>query len=506
MENLNTPKTPKNLISNEDLRRLAAQLEPAELLELAARGDDNPIATLVRNAYLQALQDSKPQPDTKDQPDIPPLPEEAMLDLSIGKGASSWVDSYVEYAYKVSPMTPHLFHQSAGLFLGSMAIARRLVLPMAFGDVYPNLFVLWLATTTRFRKSTALKVARDLARDTFPFLQAAHDTTAEAFLADLAGQQPINLENLSELDRHNWEMERNYCAQRGWILDELSGLMAGTGRDYNAGLLESLLRFYDCDPLSTRSTIGRGRSVVRDAYLCLLGASTPAAMARHFNSPVMWANGWWPRFAILTPDQLPDWVEPIAQERPSALHEELLRLFHRLPSDHKWPAAPQSIRVGIEQDALDAWQKYNKAISYTLDTKDLHENLRGVYGRLPTQVLKIAIILAAFQWEDQPAPVICLSHLARAIEIAETWRASAHRAIGAATENEVNQLFDRILYQIAKREPVGATVRDIYKCMKDKRPVDVEAAVQEMVNLGMLEALSQSSVGRHTTRYRQVRE
>ena len=222
-----------------------------------------------------------------------------------------------------------------------MAIARRLMLPMAFANIYPNLFILWLAPTTLYRKSTALTIAREIASEVFPFLLAAQDTTPEAFLSDLAGVQPVNYSDFSDKDKANWVMERNFSAQKGWVLDEASGLLANAGKDYNAGLMESLLRFYDCDPSFTRATKNQGRIIVNNAYLSLLGASTPSCMAGHFNHQRLWDNGWWPRFAILTPEGRPPYQEANGMRRPDDLTNRLQKLITRLPNSTKFPEPPQ---------------------------------------------------------------------------------------------------------------------------------------------------------------------
>lgn len=149
------------------------------------------------------------------------------------------------------------------------------------------------------------------------------------------------LDALSEQDRAAWTARRAYAAQRGMILDEMSGLMAGAGKDYNAGLVESLLRFYDCDPRYERSTRAQGQVIVRNSSLCLLGASTPAAMFPHIRSERLWAMGWWPRFAILTPEeQRPAWQEPRDVGEPAELCEWLQELDKCLPAA-TWPNAAE---------------------------------------------------------------------------------------------------------------------------------------------------------------------
>src|SRR5207248_724248 len=89
---------------------------------------------------------------------VPALPDYALMDPGLLHDACPWLDAYVSYGESVSPMTPPSFHESAGLWLVSTVIARRLMLPMAFAQVYPNLFVAWLARTTVWRKTTALDV------------------------------------------------------------------------------------------------------------------------------------------------------------------------------------------------------------------------------------------------------------------------------------------------------------------------------------------------------------
>lgn len=453
-----------------------------------------------------------PPPDLTAVTGCPALPDAARLDPDMGKGAGAWLDRYMTHARAVSPMSPALFHESAGLWLGSVAIARRLKIPMPYGDVYPNLFVLWLATTTLWRKTTGLEVARGLAREAFPHLLAPQDTTPEGFLSDLSGREPANLAALPDDLKELWRQERNYAAQRGLVLDELSGLMAGAGKDYNAGLLEAFLRFFDCDPMYARSTRSLGRVIVRNSYLALLGASTPAAMALHVTSDRLWANGWWARFAMLTPEETrPSWEKPASEDPQAveALKHGLRAIYDSLPAAI-WPDPPAARGVILGNGVMAAFDAYNKALSYDLLTADLDYRLHGAYGRLPTQALKVAMILAAMDWRgvDGNAPVISLAHFARAMTIAEGWRASAHRALLQATESEFSRIQQRILRQCGRYDPDGATLREIYRHMQDKKPAEIQDVVSQLLAVGMLEESTVKAGpqgGRPSTRYKLVR-
>lgn len=527
-----TNQTQTTVLANYHLARLRAGASDADLSTIQAVYPTAPLddpealaGWLVDHPQVaQAVTKTDPtgpppgsplNPSSADWPVAPSLPAEAQLDPDLGTGAGSWLYWYVDCAEAISPMTPTSFHLSAGLWLASVAITRRLVLPLHFGDVYPNLFIAWIAPTTLYRKTTALDVARGIAWRAFPFLLAAQDTTPEAFLSDLAGRDPPYLDKLTERDREEWRASRNYAAQKGWVLDEMSGLLASAGRDYNVGLVETLLRLYDCDPHYTRSTRGQGRVTVRNSYLAMLGASTPAAMALHLNAGRLWGMGFWPRFAILTPNDPPDWLPAREHNEPSQLLGGLRQLYERLPAA-TWPDPPEALTVGLSEEVYTAWGRYNKALSHDLLLDgDIDPRLHGTYGRLPVQALKVATILAALDWSEPPsgakgkAPTIELPHLARAVTICEEWRASVHRVLALATANEFDALRLRILRQIGRHSANGATLRDLYKAMRDKRPAEIEEALAQMTELGEIEAVDikpGKKGGRPTKRYRFVIE
>lgn len=459
------------------------------------RGVANP---LKRAIALTDWSGPAPQKDAAEPigaPAVPTLPDLG-LDLSIGEGAGGFVDRYVGYAGRIAPMTPRVFHISSALFLGSVAIARRVVLNMAFGPVYPNLVILWVAPTTLWHKSTGLGAVARVARRAMPHLLAPQDATPEALLADMAGREPVNLTSLSDAAQAAWRRERDFAAQRGWLLDEASGLLASAGKDYGAGTIEMLLRFMDCEEEYTRSTRGQGRVAVRGAYLSFLGASTPRAMAQHLVSERLWANGFWPRHAILVPDtDRPEYRVASETREPDDLVAEVKTLHEALPSA-SWPDPPRPTSVQLAPRVHDAWQEYAKFMQYDLLTPDLDSRLWGLYGRLPTQVLKVAILLAAFDWQGTGTLTVGLPHLARAISIVEDWRASAHRVLIATATSDFDAASQRVLRICGKHGSLGATLRDLHQAMRDKTPANIEDVLRQLLRTGdLVEAPSDAIKG-----------
>jgi Protein of unknown function (DUF3987) len=424
-----------------------------------------------------------------------------------GTVAGAWIDIYTSYADGIAPMTPTIFHESAALVLGSIAIARRLKVAMPHGDIFANLYVAWIAGSTLWHKSTALAIARRLAQDLFPHLLASHDTTPEALLSDLAGREPTGAENMTEEERAQWAMERHFAAQRGLILDEFSGLLVGAGKDYNGGLIEDLLLFYDNEPLHTRSTRIQGRLTIRNSSLSLLGASTPAALAPHLSQERLWGMGWFPRFALLSPDiERPPWRRAVHAEPPPELFRGLRDLYQRLPLP-TWPEPPQARTVSLGRGVHADLERYSKAVSYDLIRPGLDHRLWATYGRLPTQALKIAIILAALDWKDDTAvPRIERHHMARAFVITEQWRASAHRVVATAAQSTRDQLAARVLGAIPDAGN-GPSARDLSRSVGVGRD-DLLQALKLLEQSGEVVRLKQPSGhkgGRPTERFLRAR-
>lgn len=423
----------------------------------------------------------------KDENVVPALPEFVEFNPAIGRGAGSWIDKYVKAALSISPMTPILFHTSTALFLASVIIARRLYVNMNYGKVYPNLYILWIAPTTLFRKTTALNIGLNILVRHFPFLLAPQESTPEALLSDFAGKEPTNYKEMTAGEQDDWKQFRRYAAQHCLVLDEFSMLMAGMGKDYNAGLMEALLNFHDCSDSYTRSTRVQGIIRVNNSYLSILGVSTPGAMLRFLRDEKLWSNGFFPRFALLAPEtERPEWRQPNGKPMPKAVLQQLVTLFNKLPTP-EWPKPPESIEVKIEVDAFKLWKDYNQAVSYEILKSSLDESLYGIYGRLPNQAIKIATILAALDWDKGDAPVITLLHMVRGIEIAESWRASAHRVIALSNQSFYQCNRQRILELIVEKGSNGITLRDLSKAMRKVTPNEIKNILDQMISVREIE-------------------
>jgi hypothetical protein len=166
---------------------------------------------------------------------------------------------------------------------------------------------------------------------------------------------------------------------------------------------------------------------------------------------------------------------------------------------------PKPLSVGLADGVMDTWEEYNKIMTYDL-LFSLDPKLHAAYGRFPTHVLKIAIILAALDWEHGNAPVIEMPHLARAIRIVETWRESVHRAISYTEPSGVEQLWTRIMKTIStKNNGTGVSLRDIVNNMRDVKTRDIQECLKGMLASGDIVYVPKplgTRVGRQTMVYK----
>lgn len=416
---------------------------------------------------------------------VPPLPKAARLSPNLAAGAGAWLDAYTGYAKLVSPLTPDLFHEAGGLWLVSLAIARRLVLRLAHKDLYPNIAVLQIAPTTLYAKSTGLGVPRFLAGQVMRYLLLPGEMTPEAMIDEMAGKQPMSLEGL---DITEWQKGQAYAGQRGICLDEASSLFVGMSKDYNIGMGEALLRLYDCDEYISRQTRGTGRATVRNAYFTFLGATTPWHLKKA-DIDSLWYTGLFPRFLLLTPEGIPMFSRPTRErtEMPTAIKERIRKLIENDLPQAKYmdPATPISVAMG--EGVFEAFSSYLQATMHTMlvPPSPVDRRLWGVYGRLAEQALKAAMMLAALDWDGQTVPVVAMRHWTRAQGFVERCRTSAHRLPGMLAESSQNEEENKVLMWLDGSEDEWNTARDVYRALNMK-PARVKTILLDLMEAGLV--------------------
>jgi hypothetical protein len=137
-----------------------------------------------------------------------------------------------DYLRAVTPLTdaPVEFHLVSGLCALAAAVGNRLWTVSWGQSVYPHLWVVLVAPSSFWRKSTSINQAEALLREASPTSVYPSDFSREKFLRILA-EQPGGV----------------------LTLKEFGGFLATLGRDYMGGMKENLTELYDGPDVFTRA-------------------------------------------------------------------------------------------------------------------------------------------------------------------------------------------------------------------------------------------------------------
>lgn len=463
-----------------------------------------------------------PKSETKDNGElyIPPLPINAQLSdelIESARNVGRFHRDCADWLKQKSPMTPNIFLDSAPLWAAGLAIARRCVLRLSFDDIHPNLYFLWIAPTTYYHKSTGLKAITKLVRSTLQHLLLPETTTPEMLMAKLAGQKPTNYEQLLPTEKKLEESGIRFAGQRAMSIDEASKILIP--KKYMEGHAETLMQLFDAPDRMERELRGDGKLIIYNPALSLIGATTPAMLARYLTD-AEWESGLMARILALTPVEkdVPYVVSdpsPELNQKMEALKSRLLRIHNAFPEPPDLealysadePAQRPVIEALLAPEVMSRFNAYSEAMHELTDPRcGLDERLRGNYGRFPVMTMKIALILTVMDWVEDGAkdsPRISLAHWAKAQLLVEVYRTSAHRLLAELNVSQDVKNEQKILDFIARvQKDQPPTKREIHRGTGIKNRKEAYAAVDALVDSGTIEAVDRNnSRGRNATAY-----
>lgn len=411
---------------------------------------------------------------------MPSLPRDACLDAGMAHGAAPWLEDYIQHSKKWSPSAAQSFHQAIGLWILSTVAARRVCVHLG-SEKFPTLCLALIAPSTLYAKTTTAKIGRTAVhRSGCACLLAPHRSTPQALVQFMGGPVPADYGDVDDLKRIEYDRRLAFAGQCGWYYEEWGGMLHQmTRRDSPVAEFHALLKMLDdSDESYSSNTIMRGLEKVDRPYLSLLASATPADLCQFMKpSSPWWHDGFWPRFAFITP--LPNECPIITPlQRGLAFHDDrhAAKLITDLYEWHNWLGIPsvevkerdgakgknarwQVNRTSMEPHILsiddavhEAMHNYRHALLTMHMNKEIHEDLGSCYGRLHEKALRIAMLLASFSRQS----IITLAHWTYAQHITEDWRLMLHHVIAMAeqaqpqTKEEI--LEDKITNLLAQYE------------------------------------------------------
>lgn len=265
---------------------------------------------------------------------------------------------YREWAETFTDAPPQ-FHHYAALWAVSTIVGRNVYIRLGDYTVSPNLWMVLVAPSSFYRKSTAIGISARMVREVNPRLIMPNEWTQEAFLAMLQKQPHAAL-----------------------VAYEFKSLLSMMARTYNIGAMPLLTELYDCPDLFLRRK-GVEKEIefrIEKPCLSILGASTMEWLTSCIESGDI-SGGFLSRFVFVSADSKPKdmpFPPPADMEKRQALVASLAGMCAAQGEAHYTEAAKAHYTAWYERFCKQADR--------------VSEHLRAFYPRLTIYAHKFAML------------------------------------------------------------------------------------------------------------------
>lgn len=286
--------------------------------------------------------------------------------LWIAGTEDSWLRNYVEYARAITD-APLAFHVAGGLAAMAGALGSSVWWRGGGGrEQWPNLFLLLLAPSGIFRKSTSVDIPMNLLQKASPGSLLDREFTPERFIRNLADHPTSVLKE-----------------------SEFASLLERMKSNYMQGMKQRLTDLFDCQDSYDRVLQGMGGkgekiSIVRPA-LTILAASTLDWLVESLTETDM-RSGFMPRFLFFAPTvKEPEPAGGYLATHDRALENYLIKALAQMAHLSRRQATFSASRRLIVE-----WTTENSALA---DAGQAADELMGLYSRLGHHLAKLCTLL-----------------------------------------------------------------------------------------------------------------
>lgn len=374
------------------------------------------------------------------------LPREAVIPDSEAKEGCNWLDTYIAFSKRASPLGYDQYHQSVGIWLLSVINARRSLLRLSVKEVYGNLFTILVGRSSVYSKSETMQVALQVLRHTGFGRVVLDSITPEALINALANQKvPKMYHKMNDTARAKFQEDAGWARAKALVYDEFGGQLESMVSPMSAGSesWRDLFRRIENPSKSIKKrTLSRGEEIVDHHYVSVLANITTKEIAKIASrGHTIWGDGSLARFGFSVALGVRDickediFNEPI--DIPDSLCFPLNRMHERLGKpvttikdiydtdgyvvDYSMDIQYPVTQCSISKEAYHAYQSYEVALR-NLAIHHCAEDFAPNYTRLPHRALKMALLFASLGNDCK----IEMPHWAKAQEIAEQERQALH--------------------------------------------------------------------------------
>jgi len=274
----------------------------------------------------------------------------------------SWLDAYL--AYTAESESPEEYHLWTGISVIAGALKRQVFFDMGYFLLYPNMYVVLVGPPGRCKKSTAMRMGRDILKGIPDQKFTADSTTREKLIINLS---QAHKDGMSAMTAHS---------------TEFATMLTSSGMD----MVVFLTDIFDCPPAWEHDTKSGGKNTIKGPFLNLLGATTPDWISRAMPLDTI-GVGLTSRIIFVHQDT-PREADPIPKLTPAQkalvplLSADLMAIGH-LSGEFK-------LSEGADMH-YRTW--YKSRLNNPNPTGD--PRLSGYFERKPMHLLKLSMIVAA---------------------------------------------------------------------------------------------------------------
>lgn len=325
----------------------------------------------------------------------------------------SWLDGYL--AYTAESESPEEYHLWVGISAIAGALRRRTFFDMGYFLLYPNMYVVLVGPAGRCKKSTAMRVGRQML-GAVPGLEFTTDSVTRERL----------IQDLTQAYKDGQSAMTAYSS-------EFASLLTSSGMD----MVVFLTDIFDSPMEWSHKTKAGGTNKIKQPFLNLLAATTPSWISTAMPLDTV-GIGLTSRIVFVYQDT--PRVKPPFPELSQAqldLADMLIRDLTQI-----------SVMEGQFTLAPDAKAFYTEWYKERIDEPNVTGDPRmaGYYERKPMHLLKLAMIVSA-SYKDEP--VIGMTDLEHAMHLFDKIEVRMSKVFASVGKNPL----------FADREEVLAAIR-----------------------------------------------
>lgn len=349
----------------------------------------------------------------------------------------SWIKAYL--AYTAESESPEEYHLWTAISVIAGAMRRQVFFDMGYFLLYPNMFIVLVGPPGRCKKSTAMRIGRDVLKATPGAKFTADSTTREKLIINLT---QAHKDGASAMTAHS---------------TEFATMLTSSGMD----MVVFLTDIFDCPPVWEHDTKSGGKNTIKGPFLNLLGATTPDWISRAMpldtigvglTSRIIFVHHDTPREADAIP-KLTDAQKALAQ----LLVTDLIAIS-ALSGEFKLSDSAYGL--------YNTW--YRARVGNPNPSGD--PRLAGYYERKPMHMLKLSMIVAAAKRDGL---IIHEEDMHDAMTMLERIEARMPKVFVGVGRNPIHADKEAVLAGIIEASPTGLSMGELlarfnYSLRKDE--------------------------------------